>query len=513
MMAEARLQDLVEKMGKARVLVIGDVMLDRFIYGHVERISPESPVPVLSVKREEYMLGGAGNALANLVGLGVSPAILSVVGQDEEGRKVATQLEALTGGEQAGLMADPLRPTTIKTRFLAGHQQLLRTDFERRAPIDRALITAALEKLVVLIKQTDAILISDYGKGFLQPDFLAGIIAQARAAGLPVVVDPKGRDFSIYRGADVITPNKKELSEAAGDLPVNSDEEVCIASAGLIESCGLGAVVATRSGDGMSVVRKNKPPVHLRTTDIEVFDVSGAGDSVIATIAAALAAGGTLDDAAALANIAGSIVVTKVGTAPIRREELLQMLRSDQGDVLVRLGTERHKADRARRGDILSWEEAAEQVRRWKARGLKVGFTNGCFDVLHVGHVSYLNAARDHCDRLIVGLNTDVSVKILKGPERPVHEESARCGVLAALGAVDSVVLFGAAEAGGDNTARALLEILKPDIYFKGGDYTEDQIPEAPVVRAFGGVVQIMPVSEGHSSTASIQKIKGGKAA
>lgn len=512
-MTETRLRNLVEKMSDAAVLVVGDVMLDRFVYGHVDRISPESPVPVLSIQREEHMLGGAGNALANLVGLGVYTKIVTLIGEDAEGREVRTRLESLgTSGD--GLLIDPARPTTVKTRFLAGHQQLLRTDYERRGVIGEDMVAAALEKISAMIGDVGAIILSDYGKGFLRPSLIAKIMEKAREVDVPVIVDPKGRDFSIYRGASAVTPNRKELSDATGDLPTGSDEEVCAAAQKIIRDCGIEAVVATRSGDGMSVVREEQPPLHLRTTDIEVFDVSGAGDSVIATVAAGLAAGGSLDDAAALANIAGSIVVTKVGTAPIRREELLHVLQSDQGDALVRPGHERHKLDRARRGDILDREAAIEQIRRWKARGLKVGFTNGCFDVLHVGHVSYLNSARDHCDRLIVGLNSDTSVKILKGPDRPVHDEQSRAAVLAGLGAVDTVVVFGAQKPGEDNTARALIEQLKPDVYFKGGDYLEEEIPEAPTVRAYGGSVRIMPVCEGHSSTASIAKIRSsGKAA
>jgi D-beta-D-heptose 7-phosphate kinase/D-beta-D-heptose 1-phosphate adenosyltransferase len=232
---------------------------------------------------------------------------------------------------------------------------------------------------------------------------------------------------------------------------------------------------------------------------------------VIATIAASLASGASLVDAARLANIAGSIVVTKVGTAPIRLQELTDALQGDQGDAVMASGREREKVDRARRGDVMGWAEAAEQVQRWKARGLKVGFTNGCFDILHFGHVTYLNDARDHCDRLIMGLNKDSSIRILKGPERPVHNEESRAQVIAALGSIDMVVLFGAEEEGDDNTACALLDALKPDVYFKGGDYTVDQIPEAPTVMKNGGEVNVMPVYDGHSTTSSIARIKAGE--
>jgi len=510
-LSEETLLSILKKMQDSEVLVIGDVMLDRFVYGYVERISPESPVPVLTIKREDQMLGGAGNALANLAGLKTKAQFISVIGDDNEGVVLKNQIEKL-GFSSDGLLIEKARPTTVKTRFLAGHQQLLRTDFECSAPISDETAAQLVETARTALKTARAIILSDYGKGLLRPDVIRAIIEAAKTLNVPVIVDPKGQDFSIYRGASALTPNKKELSEATKGAPVSTDDEVLKAAQSLIDECGIEAVVATRSGDGMSVVAKGEAPVHLRTIDIEVFDVSGAGDTVIATIAAGLAAGGTLSQAAALANVAGSIVVTKVGTAPIRSEELAAALASDHGDVMTCADADAQKHDRARKGDVLGhsdhgWKEAAEHIRRWKARGLKVGFTNGCFDILHYGHVSYLNNARDHCDRLIVGLNKDSSVRALKGPQRPVHDEESRAGVLAALGSVDMVVLFGADKDGDDNTAIALLEALKPDIYFKGGDYTEDQIPESPTVRGYGGEVNVMPVYEGHSTTGSIAKI------
>ncbi|MCB1651688.1 MAG: D-glycero-beta-D-manno-heptose-7-phosphate kinase [Alphaproteobacteria bacterium] len=502
-----RLESLLCDLSQSRVLVVGDIILDRFIYGQVERISPESPVPVLAIHHEDVMLGGAGNAVSNLAGLAAPCQILSVIGADENGGLLKAHLEKL-GVSADGLIEDDTRPTTIKSRFLARHQQLLRTDFETKNPISDTIAARVISAAEAMIKASKAVILSDYGKGLLRPDVIAAVIKAARAQGVPVIVDPKGQDFSIYRGASAVTPNKKELQDATRGMSVDSDENVVEAAQSLIESCGIENVVATRSAEGMSVISA-KGAVHLPTIDIEVFDVSGAGDTVIATIAAILGAGGSLVEAATLANMAGSIVVTKVGTAPIRKEELHEALHEASGNVLApnfQKG-ERGKTDRSRRGDILGWEEAAEQVRRWKARGLKVGFTNGCFDILHYGHVSYLNNARDRCDRLVVGLNTDAAVKLLKGPSRPVHDEQSRANVLAALGSVDAVVLFGAEKAGDDNTACALLELLKPDTYFKGGDYTVEQIPEAPTVMAYGGVVDVMPVYEGHSTTGSIDKI------
>lgn len=502
--------DIVEAMAGVSVLVVGDIMLDKFIYGSVNRISPESPVPVLSISREEIMLGGAANALASLVGLGVNGRLLSVVGDDEVGGELVGKLRDL-GVSADGVLVDADRPTTVKSRFLAGHQQMLRADFEKKQAISEDIAAQLLAKAEAMLADVQAVVLSDYDKGLLTPAFIAALIKAARAAGVPVIVDPKGQDYALYSGASVVTPNKKELSEACMGAVVDSDDEVIAAATSLIERSGIDAVVATRSGDGISVVQDDAEPVHLRTVDIEVFDVSGAGDVVIATIAAAVAAGASLPDAAGLANVAGGIAVSKVGTAPIRAAELLEALQGDEADIQTRVATglnaEMAKADRVRQAGISNWQEAQEQIQRWRARGLKVGLTNGCFDILHYGHVTYLNDARGKCDRLVVAMNSDSSVRVLKGDSRPVHDEDSRASVLGALGSVDMVVMFGAAQAGDDNTACDLIEKLKPEIYFKGGDYTVDQIPEAPGVLSYGGVVEVMPVYEGHSTTNSIKKI------
>ncbi len=488
--------DIINAMKGAPILVIGDIMLDRFVYGDVERISPESPVPVLSVKRENIMLGGAGNTLSNLAHLGCKGKILSVTGDDDTGAQIAN-LAQNQGIDIRGLVKSKERPSIVKTRFLAGHQQLLRSDYECAGEISKELSNILLEKLKdALLDKIKVIILSDYGKGVFSQDITKAIIAMANEHKIPVLVDPKGNDYSKYGGADIVTPNKKELLQATS-LPVNSDEQVVKAAQKLIKTSGIKAVIATRSQDGISVITPDNV-THIRSAcDIEVFDVSGAGDTVIATIAASIAAGADIVSAASLANIAGSIVVSKVGTAPVRAQELIDALRYDD-DYMSK--------NRTRNAPILNWDEAREEVLRWKARGLKVGFTNGCFDILHYGHVTYLNDARYKCDRLIIGLNSDYSVRTLKGKSRPVHDENSRAAVLAALGSVDMVVLFGAKEKGQDNTACKLLEILQPDIYFKGGDYTVDQIPEAPTIHRHGGTVDIMPVYEGHSTTNSLKK-------
>jgi D-beta-D-heptose 7-phosphate kinase/D-beta-D-heptose 1-phosphate adenosyltransferase len=495
-----RLLSLIRSMQGAPVLVVGDIMLDRFIYGSVDRISPESPVPVLNIKREESMLGGAGNALSSLAGLGAECRIVSVAGKDAESQQLKRCIEAL-GVSAAGLLTDETRPTTVKTRFLAGHQQLLRADFEKKQPLSPALEKSVIAALQGQMEGVRAILVSDYGKGLLTPLVLTVIIEGANAKGIPVVVDPKGFDYSIYAGSSAVTPNKKELAEATGGMAVESDEDVVAASAALMKKADIACVFATRSKDGLSIVRRGQEneTLHLRAKPLEVFDVSGAGDVVIATIAASLAAGGDLNEAGVLANIAGGIAVTKVGTTPIRADELVEAIT--------------HEGDKGLAGAGIvcgddQWEQALEHVRRWRARGLKIGFTNGCFDILHAGHVGYLAQARGECDRLIVGLNTDSSVKALKGPGRPVHDEAARATVLAALSSVDMVVLFGGTDAG-DQTAIELLKTLQPDLYMKGGDYTPEQIPETPAVRAYGGEVKVLSLFEGHSTTSSLKKMQG----
>ena len=486
---------ILDRFLSARVLVIGDVMLDRFVYGETSRISPEAPVPVLKIARDSKMLGGAGNALANLIGLGVKSDLIALVGDDDSGLEVEALLSSL------GVSADHLvksddRPTALKTRYLSGHQQLLRTDHEQTHVLEEALEEKILEKAAGVLKSKencpDILLLSDYGKSLLSGRVLKELIKMAKAANVRVLVDPKGHDYKRYKGAFAVTPNKKELSEATGEESLDDDLDVVGAAQNLIKECGIANVVATRGKDGMSIVPKSGDVTHIRGTDQEVFDVSGAGDAVIASIAAGLAAGLSLEEAADIANIAGGVVVAKVGTAPIRATELRRAVHENA----------------VRSADLCEAGEAQETVKRWRAKGLKIGLTNGCFDILHAGHVTYLKEARAKCDRLIVGLNHDASVRILKGPERPVHDEEARAAVLSALSPVDMVVLFGAEKEGQDNTATALVQAFQPDLYFKGGDYKPEDIPEAPIVRDHGGEVLALSHMQRQSTTNSLKKMK-----
>lgn len=504
------LGQIIESMTGKAILVVGDIMLDRFISGTVERISPESPVPVLSIRRENRMLGGAGNVVSNLSGLRARPILLSVTGADEDGAAVRALAEGM-GADCAGLFVDPGRPTTVKTRFLARHQQLLRADSEQTTPISPDFSARILKSAAAVLPEVGAVVLSDYGKGVLTEDLISGLIAAAHARNLPVLVDPKGRNYARYRGASVVTPNRKELTEANDGSPLTDDESIVAAAHRICASSGLAAMVVTRAAEGMTIIQK-KPdaadferPLHLRAQAREVYDVSGAGDTVIATLAAALAAGATLPQAADLANRAGGIVVGKVGTAPIRATELAAAVLEAPD---VPRADDRADSDRVRIAPVMDLDGAVEQIRLWQARGLSVGFTNGCFDILHPGHVGLLAQARGKCDRLVVGLNHDESVRRLKGPTRPVNTHTDRATVIGALGAVDLVVFFGEDPAENDTPLR-LIQALRPDILFKGGDYTLETVVGADFVQKSGGQVCLLSFAPGHSTTSIIGRMNG----
>lgn len=480
----------LESSASCRIMVVGDLMLDRFVYGDVERISPESPVPVVKVSEEKSMLGGAGNVSANLAALGFTPVIVALIGDDAQGREVIDI--ARSHKADIHIVSDDTRPTTIKTRFLARHQHMLRTDVEKTHPASPAVEKSLIAAVEKGMKDVRAVVLSDYGKGVLTNAVIAATIAAARKQGVPVLVDPKGLDYTIYRGADYVTPNRKELSEATGGAPLKTDEEIVAAAASLSAKAGIGCVVATRSEDGMSVIRDGKALTHLRAQVREVFDVSGAGDTVIAVLAAMLAGGAGIEDAARMANFAAGIAVSKVGTTPVYLDELRGLLSANSLS--------------GRQARLAATSDARAQIAAWQAQGLKVGFTNGCFDIIHKGHVNYLEQARSHCDRLVLALNSDASVRILKGPTRPINDEDARAAVIGSLSSVDLVVLFGAQKAGEDNTPCALIDSLRPDIFFKGGDYTIDQLPEAKIVHGYGGEVAIMGLEDGFSTTNIIAK-------
>ncbi|MDE2337062.1 MAG: D-glycero-beta-D-manno-heptose-7-phosphate kinase [Alphaproteobacteria bacterium] len=481
----------LEALSAARVLCVGDVMLDQFIYGAIERISPEAPIPVLLVEREKHMLGGAGNVAANVAALGAAAVLATVVGADATGAEIKNQLMAL--GIDYVLETEAGRATTRKSRFICGPQQVLRVDREKTVPVSAATEDRIIARVTALLPQAGAVILSDYKKGLLTDTIVSAVIAAARHHGKPVIVDPKGRDFGRYRGATVITPNRKELEEATG-MKAGTDDEVRAAALKLIAECGVDTVLATRSKDGMSIVARDAEPVHIPAQVREVYDVSGAGDTVVAAFAAGLAAGLPVENAALLANIAAGIVVGKPGTATARRDEIRDVL-------AARPGAQKFSALRS----ASKWgtaEDAATQAERLRTRGLKTGFTNGCFDLLHPGHVSLLRQARAACDFLIVAINSDASVKRLKGSGRPVQNDAARADILSALDMVDMVVVFE------EDTPIELIRRIKPDVLVKGGQYKLEEVVGHDVVMSYGGTIVRADMEEGFSTTHTISRMK-----
>jgi D-beta-D-heptose 7-phosphate kinase/D-beta-D-heptose 1-phosphate adenosyltransferase len=469
----------------ARVLCVGDLMLDRFVYGRVERLSAEAPIPILHIGSERAMLGGVGNVARNVAGLGGEAILVAVTGDDLAAGQIAERVDVWEGLTPR-LVVEPGRPTTVKTRFVADGQQLLRTDEETTDPISGETAERVLAEIRSELSRADVMILSDYTKGMLTDEVLARSIAAAREAGVPVIADPKREDFGAYSGVTILKPNRAELA-AATHLAGASDEEIVEAAREVMSGCGIEAMMVTRSERGMSLVQRDDKPIHFSTRALEVFDVSGAGDTVVATTAVALAAGADLAMAAELGNVAGGIVVGKVGTAVISRDELAA------GLLAVEVSSSEAK--------VLSADTALGVVDLWRSSGLVVGFTNGCFDLLHPGHVSLLEEAKASCDRLIVAMNCDNSVKRLKGEERPIQHEAARAIVLASLCSVDMVIVFS------EDTPIPLLELLKPDVLIKGGDYTIDEVVGADVVGAYGGQVKLAGLVPGHSSTAVIAKM------
>ncbi|MEM0985094.1 MAG: D-glycero-beta-D-manno-heptose-7-phosphate kinase [Pseudomonadota bacterium] len=474
--------------GPERVVVVGDVMLDSYQYGDIERISPEAPVPVLRHARRASVLGGAGNVAANLAHLGGAPVLIGRVGADAAGEEVAALCEV--GGISAELACDGRVPTVRKTRFVSAGQQILRLDEERLDPLDGDTRTAVVTAFDAALADARAVILSDYGKGLLSGDLAAALIERAKNRMVPVVVDPKGRDFSRYAGADVVTPNRKELSIAVGQ-DLSGDDAIIGAAREQIGAHGLGALLVTRSEEGLSLVSA-EAAFHVSAEAREVFDVSGAGDTVVATFALALARGLDRADAARLANSAAGIAVAKRGTSTVSAGELREALRQS-GAIAGRLRTP------------LTQEDAKRAVEAWRREGLTVGFTNGCFDILHVGHASILERARALCDRLVVGLNSDASVTRLKGDGRPVNPAGDRAALLLALRSVDAVVMFE------EDTPLALIEALLPDVLVKGADYTLENVVGADCVLAHGGRVELLDLEPGRSTSAIIERSKSPK--
>jgi D-beta-D-heptose 7-phosphate kinase/D-beta-D-heptose 1-phosphate adenosyltransferase len=461
-----------------RIICLGDVMLDRFLYGDANRLSPEAPVPVVRLRRTQSMAGGAGNVARNIQALGGEAALIALAGQDAEGAEVAGLL-----GEAGHLLRSAARRTTVKLRVIAARQQVVRVDEEERREADAAEEAAIAAQLDALLPGAQALILSDYGKGVLTPRVLAAAIAAARAQGIPVLADPKGRDFTRYAGATCLTPNASELAEATG-MPVASDAECEAAARAVLAAVPVEAVLATRSEKGMMLVRHDAPAVTVPAMAREVFDVSGAGDTVIATLALGVAAGLGLEGAMRAANAAAGVVVAKLGTATCSAAELDHAMRELEGAT----------------GEILTWPAAQRLVQSWHEKGLRVGFANGCFDILHAGHTRMLRAARAECDRLVVALNDDASVRRLKGAARPVNPLEDRAAVIAALASVDAVIAFPQ-----DTPLEAILA-LRPDRLFKGSDYTIEQVVGAPEVASWGGRTVLLDLLPGRSTTSILAR-------
>ena len=467
------------------VLVIGDLMLDRYLIGDVQRISPEAPVPVVLLKEQNDRAGGAANVAANLANLGITTRIAGCVGEDAEATTLLALINHL-GIKSEAVIQSSERPTIAKTRVMSSHQQIVRIDQESQT----ALSDAENSELHILITraihdQPSIVILSDYAKGVLSESTCRFIIDTCHQANIPVLVDPKGLDYSKYKGATALTPNKKETAEACG-VSMNDNQALLAAAKQLKKSLSLDFLAVTRGEEGITLLEQDGDH-HIAATAKQVFDVSGAGDTVIATLAAGLIHGLSAQEALSLANTAAGIVVGKVGTVPIQLDELLHELTSKNAN---------EQADK-----ICDLKNLSNKVKAWRASKQKIVFTNGCFDLLHAGHVTYLEAAKKTGDKLILGLNTDRSVSALKGPTRPVIHENDRARVLAALEAVDAVILFD------EDTPLNLIDELRPDVIVKGDDYTEDQVVGGKEVKSWGGSVKLIPLVQGRSTTGILEKI------
>ena len=483
----AALAAVVETLRDACVLCVGDVMLDRYIYGEVSRISPEAPVPVCRVTDEASMLGGAGNVVRNLVALGARVEFVTAVGDDAPGVEVRALVDEIDGVAAEIIIAAD-RSTTLKTRYITANQQLFRADFETDTPLGAGIEKQILDKASDALSRAGALVLSDYGKGILSDALTAALIAAANEAGCPVVVDPKGNDYACYRGASLVTPNRRELGEASR---MDTDTEAGIESAArhIAESCGIASVLVTRGGDGMTFLAADGTGTHhLPAEAREVFDVSGAGDTVVAAMAAGLAAGIDVNDAIRIANVAAGIVVAKAGTAVAWGADVAVAIRSHD---LAAPGVEK----------VAALAPALDRIKAWRRLGNRIGFTNGCFDLVHPGHLALLTKTRAACDRLVVGLNSDVSAHRLKGDGRPVQSETARAAVLASLACVDLVVIFA------DDTPLELIQAIRPDILAKGADYKIEDVVGADMVGEYGGEVMLVELEPGHSTTATIARL------
>jgi len=485
-------EEALKGVARQTVLCVGDLMLDDFVYGEVTRISPEAPTPVLAVRRSEIEIGGAGNVARNIAALGARCIFVALIGNDDAGLVLTNALGKLNGGIVPDLVVDRARQTTRKVRFVSEHHSthLIRADWETAEPISAQSESALIAYAEAALPQVGAAVLSDYAKGVLTPRVIRAVIDGARRLGKPVIVDPKSHDYGVYRGATLITPNAKELA-AAVHRPLASEDEVAEAAAELARAIACEAVLVTRSDEGMTLHVEGRTPIHVPAYPVKVRDVSGAGDTVAAVMAVLLAMQTPLEPAMRAANAAAAVVVGKRGTATVSLAEL------------------RHRilpaASLAREDKIVfDWSVLDERLAQWRRHGLRIGFTNGCFDLLHRGHIRLLAEARAACDLLVVGLNSDASTRRLKGQGRPINPAVSRAEVLAALEAVDLVVVFE------QDTPLELIRLVRPNVLIKGADWSQNVVG-SDVVEAAGGQVILVDLVPGHSTTAIVERTRRAK--
>ncbi len=480
----------LSRLKDASLLCVGDLMLDTYVYGEVERVSPEAPAQVLAVRREELVIGGAGNVARNVASLGARCIFVGVIGDDAAGNTLEAAFARETALIESRLVIDQTRPTTRKTRFVSEHHSthLLRADWELTQPVASKVEAAVIDYARSALSRVGAVVLSDYSKGVLSPAVVRAVIAAARQVGKPVIVDPKYGDYGVYKDTTLITPNRKELSEATR-MPAGSEFELDAAAAALADMVGSEAVLVTLSEHGMALIERGRAAVHVPAYAVKVLDVSGAGDTVVAAMATFLAAGAGYEEAMRAANAAASVVVGKRGTATV-----------SAGELRARILPEASLAPEQK--IVVDWGELDRRLDAWRLEGLRIGFTNGCFDLLHPGHVKLLAEARAACDRLVVGLNSDASVRRLKGDGRPVQSETARAEVLAALAAVDLVVPFG------EDTPLELIRHVRPKALVKGADYRPDEVVGREVVRAEGGEIVLVELVPGHSTSEIVARTR-----
>jgi D-beta-D-heptose 7-phosphate kinase/D-beta-D-heptose 1-phosphate adenosyltransferase len=483
---------LSQAMKSRTVLCIGDLMLDEFVYGKVSRISPEAPAPVIAAQRSEHHIGGAGNVARNVAALGARCIFVGLVGADE----AATRLKAALTDEaniESVLVCDPTRPTTRKVRFVSEHfsTHMLRADWEHAAPASAEIEQKLIDAIETQLARAHIVLLSDYAKGVLTARVIRHTIDGARKLGKRVIVDPKSLNFAIYRGATLLTPNRKEFTEATRSR-ADSEQSIVAAAQDVMQLADCEAILVKQSEDGMTLVPRSGAAIHIPAHPVKVRDVSGAGDTVSAALAVSLAADADWETALRLANAAAAVAVGKPGTASVSAAELRRKILP-------------HAYLAAEEKIVMAADALDAQLAEWRKQGLRVGFTNGCFDILHPGHVKVLTAARAACDRLIVGLNSDASVKRLKGEGRPVQDERARAEVLAALEAVDLVAIFA------EDTPIRLITQIRPSVLVKGGDYTREQVVGHEIVEAAGGTVMLVDILQGFSTTTLVDRARGGK--